>query len=166
MDESTLNQTHENRLNVRLSTTEAGRYPLVLRFIDGHVVVTCADFKFPIPPVRRVDLTNPDLKAIGEAVYLAHLQIEREIKDLRAKNDEIPPPSSPHDAVPRLPKAMSLREACEIMGLKEHSVRALADGGLIKTLRTKGKHRRFLRESVENYLKSASTESQGPKLSR
>lgn len=82
-------------------------YPLVVRFINRHVVVTSPDFNFPMPVVKPCDPDKPDLHAIGEAVFFAMLQVGQALKS----PDEPPAPTLPRDVIPRLSSWMSLKLA-------------------------------------------------------
>jgi len=145
-----------------VGTHRAQDYPLVVRFIDGYVVVTAPDFQFPVPALKRMDLENPNLRTIGEMVYMTYLQAVAELKERDAAKLGHPAPSRPREAVPRAPRTMSLAEASKILGLKPHVVRLMADSGEIRASRTPGGHRRFLRDSVEEILKRPA----GPALSQ
>jgi len=127
-------------------------YPLVVRFIDGYVVVTAPDFQFPVPALKRMDLENPNLRTIGEMVYMTYLQVAAELKERDAAKLAHPAPSRPRDAVPRPARTMSLAEASRTLGLKPHVIREMADTGEIRASRTPGGHRRFLRDSVEELI--------------
>ena len=148
-------QTTKSR-NSSSSRTESRRrasdYPIVVRFIDGYVVVSAPDFQFPVPALKRLDLENPNLRTIGEMVYMTHLQIAAELKERDSAGIPHPHPSKPRDTVPRAARAMSLAEAARELGLRPHVIRAMADSGEIRATRTPGGHRRFLRESVEAWL--------------
>lgn len=129
----------------------ASDYALVVRIIDSHLVVTCPDLKLPMPVVMPCDLARPSLVKVGEAIILAFFQIEKYLKDLVELQREHPLPSEPKEVVPALPKVMSMTEACRLSGLKPDVLRTLADQGIIRSIRTAGGHRRFFRDSIEQY---------------
>ncbi|MEN9724289.1 MAG: hypothetical protein RJB38_2275 [Pseudomonadota bacterium] len=138
----------------------AEAYPLLIRFIDGYLVVSAPDFHFPIPALKRIDLENPNLRAIGEMVFMTYLQIVAELKERDRGKRPHPQPSSPEQAIPRPSRVMSLTEASKKLGLRPHVARALADSGEIRASRTPGGHRRFLRDSVESYLRKTAENSE------
>ncbi len=125
----------------------------MVRFIEGYVVVTAPDFQFPVPALKRMDLENPNLRTIGEMVYMTYLQVVAELKERDSAQMPHPAPSRPRDAVPRPARTMSLAEASRILGLKPHVIREMADSGEIRASRTPGGHRRFLRDSIEAVLR-------------
>lgn len=123
--------------------------------MDGYVVVTAPDFQFPVPALKRMDLENPNLRTIGEMVYMTYLQVMAELKERDAAKLAHPAPSRPREAVPRAPRTMSLAEASKLLGFKPHVIREMADTGEIRASRTPGGHRRFLRESIEEILRNS-----------
>ncbi len=127
-------------------------YPLVVRFIDGYVVVTAPDFQFPVPALKRMDLDAPNLRTIGEMVYMTYLQVVAELNERDRVGLKHPAPSKPREALPSRPRTVSLTEASKMLGMKPHVVRQLADTGKVRATRTPGGHRRFVRESVEQYV--------------
>ena len=135
-------------------------YPLVVRVVNRHLVITSPDFKFPLPVVKPVNLDRPDLREIGAAVYMAYLQIEQAIRDRDLARVSLPCPTQPREVLPAELKTVSLTEACTRLGLKPDAVRALADSGKIQSLRTQGGHRRLLRSSIEEFASQSITGSQ------
>lgn len=142
-----------------VGTHRAQDYPLVVRFIDGYVVVTAPDFQFPVPALKRMDLENPNLRTIGEMVYMTYLQVVAELKERDSAKLPHPAPSRPREAIPRAPRTMSLAEASRLLGLKPHVIREMADSGEIRATRTPGGHRRFLRDSIEEILRQGAEAS-------
>lgn len=127
-------------------------FPLVVRVIDRHLVVTSPDFRFPIPIVVPYD--PPTVEQGGKALIAAFLQISDYLKTLENSDESPPVPSKTHSLFPKLVDEISLAEACRILGMKPDMVRELADEGKIPSSRTPKGHRRFSREKLQAFIKN------------
>ncbi len=124
-------------------------YPLVFRLINRHLVVTSPDFKFPIPIVIPFDPPHPDL--CGKALYAAWLQVADYLRHL--DDQKLPHPTpKPNEIFPKLLDAISIKEACRILGMKQTMLRELSDQGEIPCTHTPKGHRRYSREKLEQYI--------------
>lgn len=122
-------------------------YPLIVRIIDRHVVVTSPDFNFPVPVVVPYE----DHASAGRALRMAWLQITELLKLGAEKGERPPTPINHAEVFPRQSQEVSLSEACRITGLKPTMLRELGDQGIIASRRTPKGHRRFSRKAVEVY---------------
>jgi len=131
------------------------QYPLVVRVIHRTIVVTSPDFHFPMPITIHLGPDEPDsneaVVKMGRAVRLAYIQISGLLQQMEKDKEAHPTPRELKEVVPSPPKTVSLSEACRMTGLKADALRGLGDQGIIKTKKTAGGHRRFLRESLEAF---------------
>jgi excisionase family DNA binding protein len=130
-------------------------YPLVVRVIDRHLVVTSPDFQFPIPIVVPYD--PPSVEMGGKALIAGFLQIAEYLNSLERMNEDPPAPSRLKTLFPKLTDEVSLKEACHILGMKPDMVRGLADEGRIPSSRTPKGHRRFSREKLREFVRTWKT---------
>jgi len=127
-------------------------YPLIVRVIGRHLVVTSPDFQFPIPVVVPYD--PPSVEMGGKALVAAFLQIAEYLKALGDVGEKAPNPSTRQELFPQLGDEVSLKEACHILGMKPDMVRTLADEGKVPSTRTPKGHRRFSREKLKNFVRA------------
>ena len=96
-------------------------YPLIVRIINRHVVVTSPDFNFPIPIV----VPYSDHAAAGRTLRMAWLQITELLKLRTEKGEPSPTPIRHSEIFPRLRQEVGLSEACRITGIKPTMLREL-----------------------------------------
>jgi excisionase family DNA binding protein len=125
-------------------------YPLVVRIVDRHLLVTSPDFNFPIPVCVPFDPPTP--QQMYKAMLSAWLQIADYLKALDAERKEHPTPKKPKDVIPRPEEWINLGEACRLLGVKADIARDMADSKIVRSKRTPRGHRRFSRMSIEQYV--------------
>jgi excisionase family DNA binding protein len=132
-------------------------YPLVVRILNRHLVITSPDFEFPVPIVLPYD--PPSIETGGKAIIAAWLQIAEYLKELSSRGETHPVPKQSRKIYPKLIDEISIGEACRILGMKSDMVRTLADRGLIPCSRTFKGHRRFSRSKLEAFIREKTAHS-------
>jgi excisionase family DNA binding protein len=127
-------------------------YSLVVRVVNGHLIVTSPDFEFPVPIVLPYD--PPSIETGGKALVAAWLQIANYLKELADRKEPHPAPRRAKSSLPRLADEVSMGEACRILGMKPDMVRILAREGKIPFSRTPKGHRRFSRKLLQGYIEN------------
>jgi excisionase family DNA binding protein len=133
-----------------LGNFNVGAYGIVLRILNGYIVVTAPEFGITI--TKRFDDVHKT-EDIG-ALYLDMLKkIGDDVKRRQKHNQSVPSPKVPIDLVPKNdPPTLTIKDAARILCTSEDTVRRLVSDQKIKCIYTRGGHRRFRYSDLEIYL--------------
>ncbi len=137
----------------KIKTFDPRRYPVVTRVVDGYIEVSQPDlglyrYKKKFDEIRKAEeIGNLVLDVMKEAFdsYMKATREEREAPLPSQPKGVLSPQDSPH---------LSIREVATVLKVSQDTVRRLCADGKLKPILTRGGHRRFTREQVNNFLGS------------
>ena len=134
---------------MQLSNFEPGKYPVIIRIISKHLVVSSPDFGMHI--TKRFDEIRR-AEEIGSLVLDMMKKIQVEGSKRTSLGLRLPEPSMLAELAPKDdPAHLTVADVARILETSQDTVRRLVDDGSLKCSTTRGGHRRFRASVVENY---------------
>lgn len=126
---------------MRTSKINPGNFPVILKIIDGYLVLSSAEFGLILK--KRFDSFRK-AEEIGNLYFDMIRKIDEEIAGRLRRKERIPEPKKLNQVLPvEASTVYSVREMSRVLSVSEDTIRRMADEGTLKCKLTRGGHRKF-----------------------